>query len=135
LVRLADGESFSDYLKPGLVGFPFSEVPDEDFLQAFSSTQSVAELRNSMLTVKCLQANNGAFLPPDLMPTVLHYDLALKPKELVAILDFDHYMTVDADFDPDALVSSLDALHRVANKAFRAALKSFAYQKWGGTVV
>lgn len=133
LVRVEDGESFSDYLKPGLVGFPFSEVPDGRFQQAFSSSQSIAQLPNSMLTVRCLQSNNGTFLPPDLTPSVLHYDISLKPQEVVTILDFDHYMAVDTDFAPEPLVANLDELHRVANKAFRAALKPFAYQKWGGT--
>lgn len=140
LVRLDDGEYFTDYLKPGLVGFPFSDISDESITQTASVTQSVAQLPEqteqpaSTLTVRCIQSNNGNLLPPDLTPTVLHYDLTLKPGEVVTMLDFDHYTTLDTDFAPGSLVSSLDSLHRVANKAFRIALKPFAYEKWGGDV-
>ena len=134
LVRLEAGESFANYLKPGLVGFPFSEVLASELGKVFSSTHSIAELPNSVLSVRCLQSNTGAFLPPDLIPSTLLYNLTLKPGELVAILDFDHYMTVDIDFMPERLVRSLDELHSLANKAFRAALNPFAYRKWGGNV-
>lgn len=133
LVRLEAGENFSDYLKPGLVGFPFSEVPDIQVAPVISSTQTIAQLPNSVMSVRCLQANTGAFLPPDLLPSILHYELTLRPQEIVTILDFDHYTTTEElEFTPERLVANLDQLHRVANKTFRAALKPFAYEKWGG---
>lgn len=134
VVRVDEGESFSSYLKPGLVGFPFSEILDPEFQQAISTTQSVAvaNLANSTLNVKCFQLGDGTFLPPDLAASGLEYDMSLNPQEVVTILDFDHFRKVDTEFVPERLVEELDGLHQTANKAFRAALMPFAYQKWGG---
>lgn len=137
VVRLQEDESFSNYLKPGLVGFPFSEVNDESFHNAVIATvQSVAVANipqsNSTLNVKCSQVGDGTFLPPDIGQSGLRYEMSLTPKEVVIILDFDHFKMVDDDFAPQPLVAEFDRLHQIANMAFRAALKPFAYEKWGG---
>jgi uncharacterized protein (TIGR04255 family) len=137
VVRLQKNESFSDYLQPGLVGFPFSEVNDDSFRSAVIATvQSVAVANipqsNSTLNVKCSQVGDGTFLPADIGQSGLKYEMSLDPQEVVIILDFDHFKTVDDDFAPQALVAEFDRLHRIANMAFRAALKRFAYEKWGG---
>ncbi|MDB4877365.1 MAG: hypothetical protein JWM41_3811 [Gemmatimonadetes bacterium] len=131
LVRRQKDESFKDYLKPGLVGFPFDEVHGEEIIESFSAVQSVAKLADSALTIRCLQANNGQFLPPDLAPTGLHYEVVLEKGELVAIIDSDHYAMVDMDFGPKAIIERLDSLHQLANKAFRSAVTSHALKQWG----
>jgi uncharacterized protein (TIGR04255 family) len=137
VVRLQENESFSDYLKPGLVGFPFSEVGDESFRNAVVATVQSAAVANipdsnSTLNVKCSQVGDGTFLPPDVGPSGLKYEMSLNPKEVVIILDFDHFKIVDDDFAPQRLVAEFDRLHQIANMAFRAALKRHAYDKWGG---
>jgi uncharacterized protein (TIGR04255 family) len=135
LVRLGEGETFSQYLKPGLVGFPFESLGNKDMTKILSGTQSVAQMKDgSVLVVRCSQVDNGQFLPPDLFPSGLEYGVSLRPNERVAILDFDHYTTVDMDLVPEAVVTRLNGLHTGANAAFRASLLPHALEAWGGMV-
>ncbi len=131
LVRMEPGESFGQYLKPGLVGFPFGELQTAGVTKAFALSHSVAQLADSLLTVRSTQLNTGQFLPPDLTPSPLHYEVQLRPDEPVALLDFDHYAAGDMEFEPKTLVDRLDSLHKVASEAFRLAVQPYAVeQRW-----
>jgi uncharacterized protein (TIGR04255 family) len=130
LVRLQSEESFSSYLQPGLIGYPFAELKDVDVLQSFSRTESAAVTREGGLSIRSFQLNDGQFLPPDLWPSSLQYDLKLNPGEVVTILDFDHYSVNPMDFDTNALINKFDLLHKAANSAFRMAVTPYAVKRW-----
>lgn len=131
VVRPRTGTNFEDYLQPGLVGYPFGVLENVSFKQQLSNTQSVGETASGgTLVVKCLQNNIGQILPPDLIPSELAYDLSVNAGEMIAILDFDHFQTLDADFEPDDLIRRFDLLHSVANEAFRKAVTAEAVRIW-----
>ena len=82
--------------------------------------------------MRCTSARNDQFLPPDLMPPVLAYNIPrLEPDERAAILDTDHFAIVDKDFKAEALLEQLDLLHQTASKVFRSAVTEYALKKWG----
>jgi len=129
LVRLEDGQHFEEFLTPGLMGFPFREL-SANVVHSVSVIQSVGELEDSSLIVRFYQTADGTFLPPDLNPPVLNYDVKLKPGEVVGILDSDSFKIVDLDFSPNDLIATFDELHKIASEVFRRATTDFAVKKW-----
>ncbi len=131
LIRKAPNETFDQYLHPGLLGFPFSELNEETLSEESFRSEAAAKTPDGALSVRCMSAGGGQFLPPDLLPPVLRYDVSLGQDEVVTIIDFDRFAMIDDDFVPDLLLERLDSLHETANKAFRAVVTPFALDKWG----
>jgi uncharacterized protein (TIGR04255 family) len=136
LVRAAPGESLAEYVEPGLMGFPFSQMKEiGNTSLGVSRTESVAKTDSGLLTVRSLQTNSGQFLPPDLLPTVLEYDLAIPHGEWVVILDFDHFTTEPSDFSAAAVIETMDGLHDPLDVAFRRAVTQQAMTRCGQQLV
>jgi len=132
LIRPGKEESLEDYLRPGLLGFPFSELENEQIGDWALRSEAIVQTTQGTLIVRCTSASNDQFLPPDLMPPVLAYNIPrLEPDERAAILDTDHFAVVDKDFKAEALLEQLDLLHQTASKVFRAAVTEYALKKWG----
>jgi uncharacterized protein (TIGR04255 family) len=124
--------SYTDYLAPSLAGFPFADLGDPLIHRSFSNIQAVAETTDGRtLVVRCFPTNGGQFLPPDLAPSPLRFDVDVRPEQSGAILDFDHFAVVDIDFDVTNVVRRIDGLHQLASEAFRHAVSEHAMTSWG----
>jgi len=138
LVRLDPGESFTQYLAPGLLGYAFESTQASLEIEgAASRMESIAKTASgSQLAVRCFQRADGTILPPDLWPTVLNYEGRTIPAgELVTILDIDHSSTQPVDFEVDPVADALAALHDKTDITFRGAVTPYALQKWGQEIL
>ena len=128
LVRLQPGEQWADYLAPGLLGPPTEVLQDPAaYTLRFDGRgrTGIGELVTRVLRL------SGAFLPPDLVPTELEFDVQLAPDEVVTIIDTDHFAAAPREFDPDALIDEAWLLHDKIDQAFRAAVTPTALERWG----
>jgi uncharacterized protein (TIGR04255 family) len=126
LVRVGENEHLRDYLKPGLLGIDPANVGVRSWLSRY---ESIGSTDLGKLVVRCSQSEQ--ILPPDLFPTTLNYPLALKPGEVVTLLDFDHFVERSSDFDSRGVVSLIGDLHDAVDHAFRGAVTSGALVRWG----
>lgn len=135
LIQPRKGETASDYLKPGLVGFPVNEVPELQATVAISSTETRIVTSVGQLAIRCFQRNDGSFLPPDLWPSVLHYPPGLPPGVVVTILDFDHSAVTGFPYNAEHIIDVLGQLHDGADIAFRGAVTPHALTTWGQELI
>jgi uncharacterized protein (TIGR04255 family) len=127
-------EKLSSYLIPGLVGFPFDDVPNVSSRPQGFRVESVAETaKGSLLAIRCYQLPRGQFLPPDLIPTPLTYPVHLTALDNAAALDFDHFSTATIDFSVDSVVDTLWFLHGSIGTAFRHSVTKHAWDVWEAT--
>ncbi len=124
-LRTFGEESFSDYLKPGLLGLSQEEFGVQ---QTFYRFEIVASTTVGQLVLRLSKSNDG--LPPDLTSTTLTYPLDLNRNETIMLLDIDHFSIQQRDFIPSELVQSMWQLHEYTDKAFRAAVTDKAFKLW-----
>jgi uncharacterized protein (TIGR04255 family) len=129
LIRLAEGESFDQYLHPGLAGVPPETLGAKKVLR---QDQIQAETEMGTLLVRLWQTDDGSFLPPDLQGGDVKLTLAApSPGEIVTILDIDHFSVRQRDFSVDHLIEDMWRLHDGSDHAFRAIATDFARARWG----
>lgn len=135
LVRLSEGETFSDYFENHLIGFQGSDVGAETSLSKF---EFMGTTKFGKLVIRCTETMDGTFLPPDLVDMAdsdLEYDLRLETLEKVRILDFDHFDEDAQDFLLDRTVKGFWQLHDNCELAFRNSVTDRAMDKWGAEEV
>jgi uncharacterized protein (TIGR04255 family) len=129
LIKLNEGESFSDYLRPELVGFRFQDVEasNTDYV-----SHSTANTDSGKLLVRCFRTNSGIPLPPDLLPPKLKSPASVVLGEWVTFLDFDHYNEEQRDFVVDDIIEFFWKLHDITGDAFfNNAITAHAKTQWG----
>ena len=126
LIRRAENERWDDYLQPGLLGLDPSDVGVKTLMSRY---ESLGTTEIGTLVVRCSQSEQ--ILPPDLFPTTLNYTSALKPKEVVTLLDFDHFVEKSGDFDTRSIIALIGELHDTVDLAFRKSVTSDALVRWG----
>jgi uncharacterized protein (TIGR04255 family) len=124
-LRTFGDESFSDYLKPGLLGLSQEEFGVQ---QTFYRFEIVASTTAGQLVLRLSKSNDG--LPPDLTSTTLTSPLQLNEGETIMLLDIDHFSIQQRDFIPSDLVQSMWQLHEYTDKSFRAAVTERAFELW-----
>ncbi len=128
LVRTRQGESLSDYLKPGLLALPPEELGAAELLYRF---EMLAITPIGQFVLRLLQTDDGTFLPLGIERSDLEFDVAVAAGEVISILDIDHFSNAQRDFDPQALVAELWRLHDYTDRAFRSAVTETALARWG----
>jgi uncharacterized protein (TIGR04255 family) len=81
------------------------------------------------LAVRCSRSEQ--ILPPDLFPTTLRYETALRPGEVATLLDFDHFVEKSSDFDTRSITTLIGELHDTVDIAFRRSVTTDALTRWG----
>ncbi len=132
LIRLNPGETFSDYLQPGLLGLEEEKLALQKSLSRF---ELIGITDAGKLVIRYSQSDNGTFLPPDLAPSPLKHNVQILPGEKVAFLDLDHFAEESRDFETGAVLETLGRLHGNLDRTFRSAVTETALQKWGSEVV
>lgn len=128
LVRLSGEESFDQYMTRDILG------PDPSAFgvaKSFSRFEMVGRTEVGTLAFRHWQMSNGSFLPPDLLPSTLNHPTALKPEEVVSLLDFDHYSETQLDFEINRFKDLSWRLHDNLDRGFRRVVTGFALDKWG----
>lgn len=123
-------ESLNSYFHPGLHGY---EPKDMNIESPLSRYVYKGKSQIGILQVRLFQTNDNSFLPPDINADELDYSGILSiphDKELVAILDIDHYSVSDRDFNIDTLIDTLWQLHENAKKSFRNSVTESALEEW-----
>jgi len=129
LIRLAEGESFDQYLDPGLAGVPAAALGATKVLQR---VQIQAETATGTLRVQLWQTDDGSFLPPDLQGEDVKFPFAAPAHgETVTILDIDHLSPRQRDFNVERLIEDMWRLHDGSDHAFRTIATDFARARWG----
>ena len=128
LILPGDDESLEQYLADGLHGIKPSDV-DVQRLLAFYEAR--CETIMGRLLIRLHQYDNGAILPPDLMPPDLNYTTEVQSGKTVTLLDTDHSSEEARDFKVESLIEDMWGLHEYTDKAFRSSVTSFALSQWG----
>jgi uncharacterized protein (TIGR04255 family) len=131
IVHPKQGERLAEYLQPGLLGFPFEQIPESGGRPGGFRVESVSETTvGGVLAIRCYQLPPGQFLPPDLVPSPLEYPLWLQKLTSAAALDFDHYSIRAFDFRTPDIIERLWDLHDVIGSALRRAVTEHAWSVW-----
>jgi uncharacterized protein (TIGR04255 family) len=127
LIRTKEGQTFSDYLQPGLLG-----ISADDFGASKTThrIEQVAITPLGQIAIRLFQSDNGAYLPPDLIDSSVVHSININPGETVAVLDIDHFSAQSKDFVVDELIESVQGLHEYIKKAFRSAVTDSALETW-----
>lgn len=132
LIRLAEGESFRNYLKPGLHGVEAEALGAQSTL---IQLQISADTNMGTQYVRVWQTTDGKFLPPDLEGEDLSFKDVPQAGELLTILDLDHFSVHEREFDPPEIIAEMWRLHDGSDRAFRAAVTEVALSRWGAEPV
>ncbi len=128
LIQTEEGENWTDYVKPGLHGISDGSVGMHSSLHR---SEIVGTTEVGQLVVRCFQASDGSFLPPDLVPTSLdHSAVVLRPEEVVTLLDFDHYSETAREYDAQQVLEYMWRLHDNLDLAFRECVTDHARKRW-----
>ena len=133
LLRLRQNETWSEYLKPGLLGLDTSTLNLSEFLSRFEfvGITDVGKLIVRYSQVRYSQNDQGMILPPDLVLNSLKHDMHLNQNELVAFLDLDHFSELSRDFEVSSVLETISDLHETLDRTFRSATTETALQRWG----
>jgi uncharacterized protein (TIGR04255 family) len=117
-----------DYLRPGLHGPDLRDLGIEKGAYRFES-RNITGLGNTIV-VKLSHHADGAFLPNDMDRQHLRFDVCLRPGEEVALLDIDHFNEEPRDYDVDAVMEQMEALHTSIKETFVRCVTPKALDLW-----
>jgi uncharacterized protein (TIGR04255 family) len=126
LVRLQQGEKWTDYLHTGLLGLDPRSVGVNHWL---SRSEALGTTEVGKLVIRCSQSEQP--FPPDLLTNTLHYSMELAKGEIVTTLDFDHFIEAVSDFSVAGAVSTLEHLHESLDLVFATSVTANALREWG----
>ena len=118
----------SDYLQPGLVGLPASELGIKRLQYRF---ESAGMTEFGKLVTRLSVSDNGKYLPPDLDGSGLDYGPKPEKGETIILLENDHFSIKQRDYKTDDIIASMEDLHEYTDRAFRAAVTKEALRVWG----
>ena len=93
-----EGESFADYLQPGLLGLDADGFGANAPLHRYEFRGQTGVGR---IVVRWSQNMDSVFLPPDLTPSTLQHRVNIEPGKVVGLLDIHHFSADTRDFDPE----------------------------------
>jgi len=88
---------------------------------------------NSNLVVRHRQSTEPDILPGDLFPNKLRLAGRLekvKPKGVVGLMDYDHYIQFEENFNISSIIDKFKSLHDINSKAFKLTTSDDAEQLW-----
>jgi uncharacterized protein (TIGR04255 family) len=128
LVRPREGESWQDYVKPGLHGLQSELFSPE---RAVLFTQLVADTGpDQRMIARVAQNRDGLVLPPDLMAHHPVLRASGGAQELLTLIDLDHYREQRRPFRMGELVDVGWDLHDGLDRLFRDLVTEHALEVW-----
>jgi uncharacterized protein (TIGR04255 family) len=140
LIQPGEGEKLSEYVQPGVTGFPFKDLPHLGIRGVAVNSHTVGLTSLGALAVRSMTLPPGQFLPPDLEIGGLLLPENADPNRPGLAVDFDHYAVFAGDgvetqpipFDVDDVCRRVADLHDALKHAFLAAITETAQERWGG---
>jgi uncharacterized protein (TIGR04255 family) len=140
LIQPREDEKLSDYVEPGVMGFPFKDLSDLDIQGVAVNSHTVGLTPSGALAVRVMTLPSGQFLPPDLEIGGLRLPENADPNRPGLAVDFDHYAVFAGDsvesqpilFEVDDICRRVAHLHDPLKHAFLAAVTATAQERWGG---
>ncbi|MCU0624881.1 MAG: TIGR04255 family protein [Gemmatimonadaceae bacterium] len=145
VVRVAPGERFSEYVDPGLLGFPWRAAPGLQARGAGLHTETLGQTAVGLFLIRSSVLPPGQIAPADLLSPGLLFppvreEVAAQP---ALALDFDHFIPLTQPpfnghppmaLDATAVLALVRHLHAGHREAFEAASTPHAKQRWGPEV-
>lgn len=123
------GETWRQYLQSGLHG------PDAGMFQEDLPTMAQEYTGHSPLgttAVRLSQNNAGLLLPPGTLVKPMEARRTYEDKQLLTLVDTDTYVEGRSDFDLDAVLATVDELHKQSNRVFfNNLITGHALLAWG----
>lgn len=122
-----EGENLDSYVTERLLGFPLDKISATPGQQ---QTIAMTKTNDGNLVLRFRQSHNEVTLPQDLIDNTLT-PCRTPPKDRPqAILDTDHYSSIDKDFKVEDVADRLVRLHDVTSDAFKTIVTEYAWKKW-----
>lgn len=123
----SEGEDVSSLLRAGFTGFPATEL-DSNLIQHRQET--ICDTPAGRMIIKVSVGRHSSLVPPDLEPITLESDAQIYDEQITALLDTDHYVERNMDFDVKEIMSVADRLHDYTGQAFHLSVSEAAMKKW-----
>jgi uncharacterized protein (TIGR04255 family) len=127
VIEPAVGVELTDYLVPGLAGFPYSQF---DAKSIVTRTESIAATEIGKLVLRCTKSAGGELIPSELFPITLKLPRTVDKEKITAMLDSDHYTERSFDFGVDTISKLMSQLHEIISQAFWTVITDKAYEQW-----
>ncbi|MBN1959717.1 MAG: TIGR04255 family protein [Deltaproteobacteria bacterium] len=131
LIRPQAEEPLTKYLSEGLHGLHGLNAAKLEVQSLQHRFETIGKTDNGILVIRLSQNKEAKFLPPELDPVGLKFDLDISRNELVTLLDIDHFSITQLDMDEQVVVDTMWNLHDHCDRVFREAVTPYALQKWG----
>jgi uncharacterized protein (TIGR04255 family) len=131
LIRPNQNESLDDYLHSGLLGLPTNREGTKRLISQYESRDQ-SDIGGQII-VRLLQVAGEGFLPPDLEANHLKFEIGnpIRIGETKGILDIDHFLITQSEFNSKQLVESIWQLHSWTKQAFETSVTPEALKTWG----
>jgi uncharacterized protein (TIGR04255 family) len=127
VVRFVNNPTIAEWITPSLLGMPHLDTA----LRAGSFCETILHSTDdSRLVARCMAMPGGLPIPVDLLPCTLSLPFAIPLDEAFVILDNDHSKTFSEDFDPEKATLAVGNMHDLLDRAFRAAVTTYAIEQW-----
>lgn len=132
VIRVGLGRSVEELIKTFLLGSP--NLPGASRHASISETLYETE-NSSQLVLRCTTLSHGSVIPLDLLPFTLSLPEHLKIDdgqihETFALLDQDHFLMAQDDFDVEIVIRQLAMLNELQHEVFRASVTDNAISEW-----
>lgn len=130
LILPSEGKTVDDYVAEGLRGFQVNKGEDR---QAYFFESIINTGVNQLFIHRYAEAKHGIGFPPDLLPLNLTTPHPVRRDSPFGLLDMDHMLTQEQDFDVSELLLGFWNLHAHHEMAFHASVKTEAINEWEKT--
>lgn len=127
LVVPSEGKDIRAYFNDSLRGF---KIHSDENREAFFSESVCQTGQTSKFIHRYVEASHGLGFPPDLLPTNLHFNRDPRMKSSFGLLDMDHYIALDENFEIQSAINHFFNLHDHQTKAFEASVTTDAIEEW-----
>jgi uncharacterized protein (TIGR04255 family) len=127
VITAAPGKSMGAYIRPELLGLTLS---DRAVQRIGYGSQLVCRSGSGFFILRSSSAERGPILSPDIQLFSLKTDRPLIMDKEFCVLDLDHYVECNADFNTKQVLKELASLHDLLESAFLTAVTKEALEEW-----
>jgi len=127
VITAAPGKSLGAYVRPELLGLPLT---DRAVQRIGNGSQLVCRSGSGFFILRSSCAERGPVLSPDVQLFSLKTDRPSVMDEEFCVLDLDHYIERNADFNTKEVLKDLSGLHDLLENTFLTAVTKEALEEW-----
>jgi uncharacterized protein (TIGR04255 family) len=122
-----EGKEVSDYVRLEILGLLKDKLPLQRLAYV---SQLLCESKIGKFILRCTHQIGGSVLPPDLQLLRLTVKKPLLLNQEFCVLDFDHFLEEQSEFDLATVSTDFNSLHDVLDQGFRAVVTPEALKEW-----